>query len=263
MLLCLKPCTVSCVQKDEQDKIPIRLTEIKPSVIQTWHRSPDILLIQKFSFNEEGFYIQSVQFSHSVISDSLQPHGLQHTRLPWPSPTLRACSNSCPSNWWCHLTISSSVVPFSSLLQSFPTSGSFPMNQFFTSGGQRFGASASASVLPMNIQDWFPLGWTGWISLQFKGLSRVFSKTTVQKTPFLWCSAFFMVQLSHPYMTTGKTIALTRRIFVSKVMSLLFNMLPSFLPRSKWLNFMAAVTICSDFGAQDCINLLHLWLQRI
>ena len=126
----------------------------------------------------------SVQFCRSVTSDSLWPHGLQHTRPPCPSPTPRAYANSCPWSRWCHPAISSSVFPFSSCLQSFPASGSFPMNQFFTSGGQRIGVSASATVLPMNIQDWFPLGWTGWISLQSKGLSRVFSNTTVQKHPF-------------------------------------------------------------------------------
>ena len=120
----------------------------------------------------------SVQFSHSVASDSLWPHGLQH-RLPCPSPAPRACSNSCPSSQWCHPTISSSVVPFSSCLQSFPASGSFLRSQFFASGGQNIGASASASVLPMN-QDWFPLGLTGLIFFQSKVLSRVFS-TTVQK----------------------------------------------------------------------------------
>ena len=125
-----------------------------------------------------------VQFSHSVVSDSLRPHGLQHTRLPCPSPTPRACSNSCPSSPWWHPTIPSSVVPFSSHSQSFPASGSFPMSQFFASGGQTIGASASTSVLPMNVQDWFPLGWTGWISLQSKGLSRVFTSTTVQKHQF-------------------------------------------------------------------------------
>ena len=103
----------------------------------------------------------SVLFSRSVMSDSLWPHGLQHSRLPCPSPTPAACSNSCPSRWWCHQTISSSAVPFSSHLQSFPASGSFPMSQFFTSGGQSIGVSTTASVLPMNIQDWFPLGWTG------------------------------------------------------------------------------------------------------
>ena len=130
-------------------------------------------------------FIGSVQFSHSVVSDSLQPQGLQHARLPCPSPTPRAYSNSCPLSWWCHPTISSSVVPFSSCLQSFTASGSFQMSQFFASGGQSIGASVSASVLPMNIQDWSPLGWTGWISLQSKGLSRVFSNTIVQKHQFL------------------------------------------------------------------------------
>ena len=125
-----------------------------------------------------------VQFSHSVMSDSSWPHELQHVRLPCPSSTPRACSNSCPSSRWCHPTISSSVIPFSSCLQSFPTSGSLPMSQFFTSDGQSIGVSASASVLPMNIQDWFLLGWTDWISLLSKGLSRVFSNTTVQKHQF-------------------------------------------------------------------------------
>ena len=119
------------------------------------------------------------QFSHSVMSDSLRPHRLQHARLPCPSPTPRACSNSCPLSWGCHPTISSSVIPFSSRFQPFPASRSFTMSQFFASGGQSIGVSASVSVLPMNVQGWFPLGLTGWISLQSKGLSRVFSNTTV------------------------------------------------------------------------------------
>ena len=126
----------------------------------------------------------SVQFSHSVVSDSLWPHGLQHARLLSPSPTPRVYSNSCPSSQWCHPTISSSVIPFSFHLQSCPASGSFPVSQFFTSGGQIIGVSASASVLPMNNQDWLPLGWTGWISLLSKRLSRVFSNTTIQKNQF-------------------------------------------------------------------------------
>ena len=113
----------------------------------------------------------SVQFSFSVVSNSLRPYGLQHARPPCPSPTPRAYSNSCPLSRWCHPAISSSAVPFSSCLQSFPASGSFPMSLFFASGGQRIRVSASASVLPMNFQDWFPLGWTGWIPLQSKGLS--------------------------------------------------------------------------------------------
>ena len=125
-----------------------------------------------------------LQFSCSFMSDSLQPQGQQHARLPCPSPTPRACSNSCPSCQWCHPTISSSVIPFSSRLQSFPASGSFPISQFFASGGQRIGVSASALVLSLSIQDWFPLGLTGLISLQSKELSGVFSNTTVQKHQF-------------------------------------------------------------------------------
>ena len=126
----------------------------------------------------------------SAESNSLQPHGLQHAGLPCPSPSPGAYSNSCPSSGWCHPTVSSSVVPFSSCLQSFPAPGSFQMSQFFTSGSQSIRVSASASVLPMNTQDWSPLGWTGWISLQSKGLSRVFFSTTVQK------HQFFNAQLS-------------------------------------------------------------------
>ena len=126
-----------------------------------------------------GYQFSSVQFSHSVVSDSLRLHELQHARPPCPSPTPRVYPNSCQLSQWCHPTISSSVVPFSSCPQFFPASGSFPMSQLFTSGGQSIGVSASASVLPMSTQDWSPLGWTGWISLQSKGLSRVFSNTTV------------------------------------------------------------------------------------
>jgi len=161
--------------------------------------------------------IISVQFSHSVVSDSLRPHGLQHARLPCPFSTPAACWNSCPSSRWCHSTISSSVIPFSSCLQSFPASGSFQMSQFFASGGQSIGVSASTSVLSMNIQDWFPLGWTGWISLQSKGLSRVFSNTTIKKHHFFGAQLSLTVQLSYLYMTTGKTIALTRQTFVGKL----------------------------------------------
>ena len=126
----------------------------------------------------------SVQFSHSVKSDSLWPHELQHARTPCPSGTPGVYPNPCSLSRWCHPTISSSVIPFSSCPQSFPASGSFQMSQLFTSGGQSTGVSASTSVLPMNIQDWSPLGWTGWISLQSKGLSREFSNTTVQKHQF-------------------------------------------------------------------------------
>ena len=140
-------------------------------------RIEDILFVN----GETTYDISSVQFVHSVVSDSLQPHGLQHARPPCLSPAPGVYSNSCPRSLWCHPTISSSVVHFSSRLQSFPASRSFQMSQLFASGGQSIGVSASASVLAMDIQDWFPLGWTGWISLQSKGLSRVFSNTTVQK----------------------------------------------------------------------------------
>ena len=183
--------------------------------------------------------ISSVQFSRSVVSDSLWPHESQDARPPCPSPTPGVHSNSHPSCRWCRPAISSSVVPLSSCPQSLPASESFPMSQLFAWGGQSIGVSASASVLPMNTQDWSPLGWTGWISLQSKGLSRVFSNTTVQKHQFFSAQLSLIVQLSHPYMTTGETIILTRQTFISKVMSLLFNMLSyfviAFLPRSKCL----------------------------
>ena len=138
-----------------------------------------------------SFDFSLVQFSRSVVSDSLRPHELQHARPPCPSPTPRVYPNPCPLSRWCHPTISSSVVPFSSCLQSFPTSGKWVSS--WSSGGQNIGVSASTSVLPMNIQDWFPSGWTGCVSLQSKGLSRVFSNTTVQKHQFfgaqLFCSS--------------------------------------------------------------------------
>ena len=137
-----------------------------------------------------------LQFSCLVVSNSLQCHGLQHARLLCPSPIPRAYSNSCPLSQWCHPTISSSVIPFSSCTQSFPASGSTQMSQLFAWGGQRIGVSASASVLPMNTQDWSPLGWTGWISLQSKGLSRVFSNTTVQKHQFLVLSFLYSPTLT-------------------------------------------------------------------
>ena len=137
------------------------------------------------------------------MSNSLWSHGMQHSRLTCPSPTPRVCSNSCPLSQGCLPTISSSVIPFS-CIQSSPASGSFPMSQLFTSGSQSIGASASASVLSINIQGWFPLGLTGLISLQPKGLSRVFSKNQSSKASILWHSAFFMVQFSHLYMATGK-----------------------------------------------------------
>ena len=144
--------------------------------------SSNLLANEKYEYAFKS--VQSVQFSRSVMTDSLRSHESQHARPPCPSPTPGVYSNSCPSSWWCHPTISSSVIPFSSCPQSLPASGSLPTSQLFAWGGQSTGVSASASVLPMNIQDWFPLGWTGWISLWSKGLSIVFSNTTVQKHQF-------------------------------------------------------------------------------
>ena len=198
-------------------------------------------------YNRSG---SNALFSCSVVSDSVWPYGLQHARLPRPSPTPAAYSNSCPSCRWCHPTTSPSVVPFSSCPWSFLASGSFPMSQLFTSGGQSIGVSASTSILPMNTQDWSPLEWTDWISLKSNGLSRVFSNTTVQKHQFF--GAHLSSQSNYPYMTTGKTITLTRQTFVGKVISLLLNMLSrlviTFLPRSKgllisWLQSPSAVTL--------------------
>ena len=214
--------------------------------------SPWIAIWKVPSKKKKAVSQNSVQFSHSVVSNSLRPHESQHARPSCPSPTPGVYPDSCPSSLWCHPAISSSVIPFSSCSQSFQASGCFPVSQLFSSGGQSIGVSASASALPMNSQDWSPLGWTGWISLQSKGLSRVFSKHHSSKAWVLRHSAFFIVQLSHPYMTTGKTIALTRRTFVDKVMSLLFNMLSrlviSFPPRSKsllisWLQSPSAVIL--------------------
>ena len=154
------------------------------------------------------------------MSDSLPHHELQHNRFPWPSISLWVSLNSRPLSWWCHPTTSSSAIPFSSCPQSLLASGSFPMSQLFATGG--LSIRASASILPMNIQGWFPLGLAGLISLQSKGLLSLLQHHS-WKASILWLSAFFMVQLAHPYMTTGKTIALTIQTFVSKVMSLLFN----------------------------------------
>ena len=158
--------------------------------------------------------LSSVRFSCSVMSDSLRPHQSQHARPPCPSPTPRVRSNSRPSSQWCHPAISSSVVPFSTCPQPLPASASFPVSQLFAWGGQSIGVSASTSVLPMNIQDWFPLGLTGLILLSkgtLKSLQHHNSKASI-----LWHSVFFMVQLSHPYTTTGKTIALTNRPLSTK-----------------------------------------------
>ena len=156
------------------------------------------------------------------MSDSLQLHELQHIRLPCPSPSPRVCSNSCSLNQWCHPTISSSVIPFSSCPQSFPASGFFPMSGLFAWGGQSVGASALASILPMNIQGWFLLGLTGLISLLSKGLSKVFFITTIQKHHFFG-TQLFLWSSSHTHTwLLGKTIALTIQTLVGKVMSLLF-----------------------------------------
>ena len=158
-------------------------------VVRLWRGSPPEpceLSYHAFCILIDVLAIQdSVQLSRSVVSNSLWPHGLQHARPPCPSPTPGVHPNSCPLIWWCHPTILSSVVPVSSCPQSFSASGSFPMSQFFPSGGQSIGVSASTSFLPMNIQDWFPLGLTGLILLQYKGLSRVFFNTTVQNHQFL------------------------------------------------------------------------------
>ena len=182
--------------------------------------------------------MSSVQFSRSVMSDSLQPYEWQHARLPCPSPTPRVHSNPCPSSQWCHPTISSSVVPFFSCPQSFPASESFPMSLLFTLGGQSIGASAS--VLPMNIQEWFPLGLTGLNLLAVQGTLKILLQHHSSKASIFWHSAFLIVQLSHPLCDyCKKTTALTIWTFVGKVMSLLFNILSrfviAFVPRSKRL----------------------------
>ena len=172
------------------------------------------------------------------MSHALHSHELQHAKPPCPTPIPRIYPKSCPLSRWCHPTISSSVVPFSSCAQTFPASGSFTMSQFFASDGQRIGVSASASVLPMNIQDWFPLGLN---LLAVQGTLRSLLQHHSSKVSTLWHSAFFIAQLSHTYVTTGKTIVLTRRTFVGEVMSLLFNMLSrlviAFLTRGKRLFF--------------------------
>ena len=232
------------------------LTLIKPASPPLdqwlWMSTAEVLSLSPTARGYGHFSKNSIsisQFIRSVVSDSLRPHESQHARPPCPSPTLGVYPNPCTSGRWCHPAISSSVVPFSSCPQCLPASGSFPVSQLFTWGGQSTGVSALASFLPKKSQGWSPSEWTGWISLQSKGLSRVFSNTAVQK------HQFFRAQLSsqsnsHPYMTTGKTIALTKRTFIGKVMSLLLNMLSrlviTFLPRSKdlltsWLQSPSAV----------------------
>ena len=194
--------------------------------------------------NMHACVLSSVQFSHSVVSDSLRPHESQHSRPPCPLPTPGAYSNSCPSSQWCHPAISSSVGLFS-CPQSLTASGSFPMSQLFAWDGQNIGVSASVWVVPMNTQDWSPFGLVG--SPCSPRDSQESSPTHhSSKASIFWCSAFFTVQLSHPYMTTGKTIVFTRWTFVGKVMSLLFNMLSrlvtTFLPRSKHLLMCSVVS---------------------
>ena len=177
-------------------------------------------------------------FSHSVMSNSFRPHGLQHARPPCPSKSPKVCPSSFPFHQWCHPAISSSDAIFSFCPQSFPASGTLPMSQLFTSDDENIGASASASVLPMNIQDWFPLDWLVWSPCCPRDFLESFSAPQF-KASILWCSAFFTVQLSQPCMTTGKTIALTIWTFVIRVMSLLFNTLSrfviAFLPKSNHL----------------------------
>ena len=181
----------------------------------------------------------SVQFNHSVVSSSLQPHGLKHARLPCPSPIPRVYSNSCPLSWWCHPTISSSAIPFSSCLQSFPASGSFSNESVLRIRWPKY-LSFSFSISPSNEYSgliFFRIDWFDLLAVQ--GTLKSLLQHHSSKASVLQCSAFFMVQLSHPYMTTRKSITLTRWTFVAKVMSLLFNMLPSFViafsPSSKLL----------------------------
>ena len=215
------------------------------------------------------------QFSHPVMYNSLWTHGLQHARLPCSSPTPGAYKNSCLSSQWYHPTIASSVVPISSHLQSLPASGSFPRSHFFAWGGQSTGVSASASVLPVDTQDSFRMDWLDLLEV-WGSLKSLLHHHSSKASIFL-CSAFFTVQLSHPYMTTGKTIALTRRTLIDKVMSLLFNMLSrlviTFLPRSKrllisWLQSPSAVILEPPKKSQPLFPLFpHVfamkWWDRI
>ena len=196
--------------------------------------------------------LNSFQFSHSVVSDSLWPHESQHTRPPSPSPNPRVHSDSHPSSQWRHPAILFSIVPFSSSPQSLPASKSFPVSQLFPWGVQSTGVSASASFPPKKSRGWSPSEWTGWISLQSQGTLKSLLQHHSSKASIPQRSAFYTVQLSHPYMTTGKTIALTRHTLVGKVMSLLLNMLSrliiTFLPRSKrllisWLQSPSAVIL--------------------
>ena len=205
--------------------------------------------------------------SHSVVANFLWPHGLQCARLPCPSPTPGACSNSCPSSWWCRSTISILCHPLLFLLSIFPSTRVFSNKSILHIRWPNYWSFSFRSVFPMTIQDWFPLGWTGLISLQSKGLSRVFSNNS--KTSILQCSAFFMIHLSHPYMTTGKTVALTIWTYVSKVISMLFNMLSrfviAFLPRSShlltsWLQSPYAVILEPKKIKSHCFYCFPIYL---
>ena len=191
---------------------------------------------------------------HSVVSDSLRPHGLQHAKPPCPSPSPRVCSNSYSSSQWCHPTISSFVVPFSSCLQSSPASRSLPTSQLFESGGQSIGASASASILPMYSQGWFPLWFTGLISLQSKGLSRVFSSTTVRRHQFYGTQPF-LLSSSHIRTWLLEKPQQWIQTFAGKVMSLLFNMPPRFVIAFLLWNMHLLISwlrsLSTDFGAQE------------
>ena len=206
----------------------------------------------------------SVTKSCLILCD---PHGLQHSRPPCPSSSLRVCPTSCPLSRWCHPTISSSVVPFSSCPQSFPASGSFPMSQLFASDGRSIGASASPSVLLMNIPLGFPSGLTALISVQFKGLSRVFSRTTIRKhqffgtLPYLWSNSHFCIWLlERPYLWLYTTLSTKWCLcFLTHCLYVCYNFLSK---KQSSLSFMAAVTICTDFRAQEehCFHLFPFYL---
>ena len=241
-----------------------------------WRDSPQIgreylqiiYLIREVSRRHKELF-SSVQFSRLVVSDSLRPHGLQHTKLPCTSPTPGACSSSCPSNWWCHPTISISVISFSLCLKSFPASGSFQMSVLCIRWSKYW--SFSFSISPSNEYSGlisFRMDWLDLLAVQgtLKNLQHHSSKASI-----LWRSSFFIAQLSHPYMTTGKTIALTRQTFVVKVLSLLFNMLSmlviDFLPRNKrllisWLQSPSAVILELQKMKSLCPLFPHLFAMK-
>ena len=211
----------------------------------------------------------SVQFSRSVVSGFLQPHGLQHSRPPCPSPAPGVHPNPCPLCRRCHPTVSSSVVPFSSCPQSFPVSGSFPMSQVFTSGGQSTGVSASTSVLPTNTQDWSPLGWTCWVSLQSKGLSRVFSNTTVQKHQF-FSSQLSLLSLTsvHNYWKNHSCDIMhifylgTEEMFVDAGYFMIFWLIVAHLVALKWLEPSDLLTCKKYLIMKNHSDILLVWFLR-